>query len=146
MAETNETQKPAEGSQGADQAGQPQGGQQARTSGESNQDARMWAMFCHLGGLVGFAMPFGNIIAPLILWQLKKNEYPFADSNGKEALNFQISMTIYSLISIPLCFICIGMLLIPAIVVADVILLIIAAIRANDGQLYRYPLCIRFIK
>ena len=107
----------------------------------------MWAMFCHLAGLCAFVIPFvGNIVGPLILWQMKKDEYPFVDEQGKEALNFQISMTIYGLISAALSFICIGFFLLAAVGVVDLVFLLIAAVKANNGQHYRYPLTIRFIK
>ena len=116
---------------------------------ELNKDARMWAMFCHLGGLAGLVpiIPaFGSIIVPLVIWQIKKNEFPFVDEQGKEAVNFQISMLIYSIICIPLVFICIGVILLVAIGIIDIVFLLIAAIKANNGEHYRYPICIRFIK
>lgn len=116
---------------------------------ELSKDARMWAMFCHLGGLAGLVpiVPaFGSIIAPLVIWQIKKNEFPFVDEQGKEAVNFQISMLLYAIICIPLCFICIGVFLLAAIGIVDIVFLLIAAIKANNGERYRYPISIRFIK
>ena len=73
-----------------------------------NKDENMWAMFCHLSALVGFVIPFGNIIAPLIIWTLKKDEYPHVNDQGKEAINFQLSITVYILISVVLVFVVIG--------------------------------------
>lgn len=119
------------------------------TNTELNKDARMWAMFCHIGGLAGLipiAPAFGSIIAPLIIWQIKKDEFPFVDEHGKEAVNFQISMLIYSVICIPFIFICIGVIMLAAIGVVDIVFLLIAAVKANNGEHYRYPICIRFIK
>ena len=116
---------------------------------ELSKDARMWAMFCHLGGLAGLVpiVPaFGSIIAPLVIWQVKKNEFPFVDEQGKEAVNFQISMLLYAIICIPLCFICIGFFLLAAVGIVDIVFLLIAAIKANNGERYRYPISIRFIK
>ena len=114
---------------------------------EISKDARMWAMFCHLAGLFVFVLPaVGNIVGPLVLWQLKKDEYPFVDQQGKEALNFQISMTIYGLISVVLFAICIGPFLLAAVGIVDLVFLLIAAVKANNGQSYRYPLTIRFVK
>ncbi len=116
---------------------------------ELNKDARMWAMFCHLAGLAGLIpiMPaFGSIIVPLIIWQIKKNEFPFVDEHGKEAVNFQISILLYSILCIPLVFICIGVILLVAIGIFDIVCLIIAAVKANNGEHYRYPICCRFIK
>ena len=118
------------------------------TNQELSKDTRMWAMFCHLAGLAGYCIPviISGIIAPLIIWQIKKEQDPFIDENGKEAVNFQISVGIYTLICIPLCFVCVGFFALAAVAVFDLVCLIIAAIRANNGEHYRYPLCIRFIK
>jgi len=116
---------------------------------ELNKDARMWAMFCHLGGLAGLipmTPVFGSIIAPLVIWQIKKDEFEFVDEHGKEALNFQISILIYALAAGLLCFVCIGLILLPVVYLLDLIFLLIAAVKSNNGEHYRYPLCIRFIK
>ncbi len=131
---------------------QPVNVQPTETSKEANRDARMWSMFCHLAGLGGIIMPVvGNIVAPLIIWQIKKEDFPFVDEQGKEALNFQISMSLYGIIGSVACLItCIGAVLIPfligAVYIVDLVFLLIAAVKANDGFHYRYPLCIRFIK
>jgi uncharacterized Tic20 family protein len=112
-----------------------------------SKDARMWAMFCHLAGLCNFILPaIGNIIGPLIIWQLKKEEHPFVDTNGKEALNFQISITIYAIISLITFVICIGPFILATVIIFDLIFLLIAAVKANNGLEFRYPLTIRFIK
>jgi uncharacterized Tic20 family protein len=114
-----------------------------------SKDARMWAMFCHLGGLAGLipmTPVFGSVIAPLIIWQIKKDEFEFVDEHGKEALNFQISILIYALVAGLLCFVCIGLVLLPAVYLFDLIFLLIAAVKSNNGEHYRYPLCIRFVK
>ena len=120
---------------------------------ELSKDSRMWAMFCHLAGLAGFVIPvvISGIIAPLIIWQIKKDEHPFIDENGKEAVNFQISISLYMVIGIVACLVtCIGAVLIPFLAVAlgifDLVFLLIAALKANNGEHYRYPICIRFIK
>ncbi len=116
---------------------------------ELSKDARMWAMFCHLGGLAGLipmTPVFGSIIAPLIIWQIKKDEFGFVDEHGKEALNFQISILIYALVAGLLCLVCIGFVLLPAVYLFNLIFLLIAAVKSNNGEHYRYPLCIRFVK
>jgi hypothetical protein len=74
-------------------------------TGMNSQQERTWAMFCHLGTLLGYIIPFANIIVPLIIWQMKKEESSFIRMHGKEALNFQISLMIYSLISALLFFV-----------------------------------------
>ena len=110
----------------------------------------MWAMFCHLAGLcwlLWWIMPLiGGVIGPLVVWQIKKDEYPFVDEQGKEALNFQISMLLYCIAAGVLCFACIGFVLLVIVGVADTLFAIIASIKAGNGQHYRYPLTIRFIK
>ena len=111
-------------------------------------------MLCHLAGLAGLlpVVPaFGSIIAPLIIWQIKKDESTFIDDHGKEALNFQITIAACAIIGVLACIVtCIGVILIPLVVgviyLTDLIFLIIAAIKANNGERYRYPLSIRFIK
>jgi len=115
--------------------------------GKPSKDACTWAMLCHLAGLGGFIIPgIGCVIGPLIVWQIKKDLHQFVDQQGKEALNFQISMLIYGIIAGLLCFVCIGMFLLPAVAIVDIVFLIIAAIKATNGEAYRYPLSIRFIK
>ena len=149
MAETNEIPKPAEALESAASAGQSAGAEQPRAGRETNRDACMWAMFCHLAGLGGFlpiAPVLGGIIAPLIIWQIKKDQFPFVDEQGKEAVNFQISILIYLLVAGLLCFACIGIAVLPAVYIFDVVFLLIAGVKANNGEHYRYPLTIRFIK
>lgn len=129
--------------------GQPQTVQESPGSKEINKDARMWAMFCHLAGLCGLIpiVPvIGSVIGPLIVWQIKKDEFDFVADQGKEAVNFQISILIYAIVSGLLCFACVGFVLLPAVYIFDLIFLLIAAVKANDGEHYRYPLTFRFIK
>jgi len=148
-AEPATSPEPAVSSGPVPNTGQPVDFQGERVSKEVNKDARMWAMFCHLGGL-GALLPIlpvvGGIIVPLIIWQIKKDEHPFVDEQGKEAVNFQISILIYELIAGLLMLICVGAFLLLAVMIFNIVFLVIAAIKANDGFHHRYPLCIRFIK
>ncbi|MHC4104132.1 MAG: DUF4870 domain-containing protein [Planctomycetota bacterium] len=116
---------------------------------EINKDARMWAMFCHLAGLCAL-LPIvpvvGGVIGPLILWQIKKDDNPFIDEQGKEAVNFQISILMYLIVSIFLCIVCVGAFLVAATIFVFFVFMLIAAAKANNGHHYRYPLTIRFIK
>jgi uncharacterized Tic20 family protein len=151
MAEMNESFQNLGGGQAAQPVSteQPQAARQAGDNKELDRDARMWAMFCHLagvGGLLPIVPVLGSLIAPLIIWQIKKDDFKFVDEHGKEAVNFQISILIYALVAGLLCFVCAGFVLLPAVYILDVVLLVIAAIKANDGQHYRYPLTIRLIK
>ena len=112
----------------------------------TNRDENMWAMFCHLSALSGIIIPFGHIIGPLVIWLIKKDEFALVNDQGKEALNFQISMTIYLLVSVVLIIVLIGIVMLIGLVIFDIIVTIIAMVKANEGVPYRYPLCIRFIK
>ena len=113
---------------------------------QPSKDERTWAMLCHFSAFAGLIFPFGNFLAPLIIWLIKKEELPFVEDQGKEVLNFQISMTIYLLISVILCIILIGIPIIIGLVIFSFIITIIAAISANDGKSYRYPINLRLIK
>jgi len=106
----------------------------------------MWAMFCHLAALAGYIIPFGNILGPLVVWLIKKDEIPAVDKNGKESLNFQITLAIASIVCVPLMFIIIGFFLLFAVGIYGLIMVIIASIKTNKGEDYRYPISIRFIK
>jgi uncharacterized protein len=108
--------------------------------------ARTWDMLCHLSALAGYLIPFGNVIAPLIIWQIKRSEYPSVDVHGKEAVNFQISVLIYTFVSIFLTFVLIGIPLLVATVIGSLVCIVIASVKANKGETFRYPLTIRFIK
>ncbi len=109
-------------------------------------EEKQWAMFAHLSALVGFLIPFGSILGPLIIWQIKKAEMPFVDENGKEALNFQITVVIAVLACLLLSVILIGFLLLPIVGIAALVLTIMAGIKANNGETYRYPLTLRLVK
>ena len=114
---------------------------------EANKDARTWATVCHLSALSAFVgIPLGNILGPLVVWLLKRNDHPFVDDQGKEALNFQISMTIYGIVAGVLVILLVGIALLALVAVADFILVIIASMKANDGERYRYPFTIRLIQ
>lgn len=104
------------------------------------------AMFCHLSALSVFIIPLGNFLGPLIIWLLKKDAYPLIDDQGKESLNFQISIFLYSLICLVLWFLFIGIPMMVVLVLFAIIQVIKASMQANKGEKYRYPFCIRLIK
>ena len=111
------------------------------------KDERTWAMLCHFSTLLIFlGIPFSNILAPLIIWLIKKEEMPFLNDQGKEVVNFQITMTICLLVSALFCIILIGIPFLIGLLIFNFIITIIAAISANDGTLYRYPFNMRLIK
>jgi len=124
-----------------------------------NQEERTWGMFCHLAALVALlGVPFGHIIGPLVVWLIKKDQSPFVDDQGREALNFQLTLTIYGLvivgvtivISILTCalgaivLVPLAALLFIALEVVGIVFAIIAAINVNNGVAYRYPFSMRF--
>ena len=111
---------------------------------ESNREAQQWGMIAHLSALIGFLIPFGNVIGPLVVWQVKK-DMPFVVDQGKEALNFQITVCIAAVICILLMFVFIGALLLPLVGIAALVLTIIAGLKANGGEAYRYPFAFRMI-
>jgi len=111
-----------------------------------SQEVRQWAMFCHLSALLGIWIPFGTLIGPLILWQMKRESDPFIDAQGKEALNFQITVAIAATISFFLMLVVIGFFLLGLIAIGGLVLTIIAGVKANDGVPYRYPFTCRVIK
>lgn len=109
------------------------------------QDDKTFGMLAHLLALSGYIIPFGNIIGPLVIWMIKKDQSWFVSEHGKESLNFQISITIYAIISGVLIMVLVGILLLPLVMLFGLVMTIIAGIKANQGEMYRYPLTIRLI-
>lgn len=105
-----------------------------------DSEAKTMGMLCHLLGI------FTGFLGALIIWLIKKDDSPFVDDQGKEALNFQITVMIAYIASSFLMIIFIGILLLPVIGLLNLILCIMGAVKANQGVAYRYPLNIRFIK
>ena len=113
---------------------------------EPTHEERQFAMFCHFIAFVGVVAPVvGHIIGTLVLWQLKRHDSAYIDYHGKEALNFNITITIAALVSMVLWLVFIGILLSFAISLFWLIMVIIAGVKANDGEYYRYPLTIRLV-
>jgi uncharacterized Tic20 family protein len=102
---------------------------------------------CHAAALAGiFLHAFGHLFGPLIVWLLKRGESSEIDAHGKEAVNFQLSMLIYTVVSLVLCLVLIGFALLLVLWILNTVFVIIATVQASEGKLYRYPLTIRFIK
>jgi uncharacterized Tic20 family protein len=104
------------------------------------------AVVMHLLGFAGFVFPLGNLLAPLILWLVKRVESPELDRVGKEVLNFQISYSIYIMVAGGLCFFCVGFVVLPVVLVAWIVFMIIAAVKTSNGESYSYPLSLRLIQ
>ena len=109
-------------------------------------DECTWGMIAHLSALAGFIVPFGSIIGPLVVWLVKKDTMPYVDDQGKESLNFQITMLIAFIICAVLMVVLIGFVLLPLVALADLVLIILAGIKAQKGEGYRYPWALRLVK
>jgi len=108
-------------------------------------DERNWAVFCHLAAVLGFFVPLGNIGGPLLIWQLKRKESAYVDYHGCESVNFQISISLYLVISAVLVVFQIGLLLLPCVVFVWGVGICFAAVRASQVTPYRYPFTIRLL-
>jgi uncharacterized Tic20 family protein len=111
-----------------------------------SKEDRTWAMAIHLSAFAGHLFPFAHIIAPLVIWLVKRETSAFIDDQGKEAVNAQISVTIYGSVALALCIVLIGFPLVAGLYIANFILLIVAAMAANEGKAYRYPYILRLVK
>lgn len=119
----------------------------AENSSGLSSDDKLFGMLCHLASFCVFiGIPFGNIIGPVVLWLLKKNDSNFVDYNGKESINFQITITIASIIAGILCLILVGYLLLLVLFIINIIVVVQASLKANNGETYRYPFSLPFIR
>ena len=112
------------------------------------KEERTWGMLVHIAAFTGFIIPVPgvNFIAPLLIWLLKKEEMPFVDDQGKQAMNFQLSLLVMAFVCFALMYIGIGFLLIALLGIYAFVMIVIAAIKANEGVVYRYPFTIQFFK
>ena len=108
-------------------------------------DQRQMGLFLHLS-LAGFVIPFGGIILPVVLWQTQKEKMPALDAHGKMVVNFMLSVLIYAIVSVVLMFVLVGFLTLLAVAVIHIIFPIVGAVKANNGELWEYPLTIKFLK
>lgn len=124
------------------------GAQPAAAPAEApDRDARMWAMLAHVAALLAYVgLPFGHILGPLVVYLAKRDSAPFVADQGRESLNFQISITFYTLLALVLCFILIGFPLLVILFLFHVVFTLVAALRASEGRAFRYPLNLRLIK
>jgi uncharacterized Tic20 family protein len=110
-------------------------------------EERNWATFAHLSALAALIVPgFGAVLGPLVIWLLKKNQLPFVNDQGREALNFQITVMIAGIVCWMLAWIFIGVLLFGLLALADLVCIILAAVKSSEGVAYRYPFNLRLIK
>jgi hypothetical protein len=102
---------------------------------------RALIILSHLSALIGV-----GLILPFIVWLVKRREPDVVAAHAAEALNFHLSLLLYAVLLIPLCFVVIGIPLLIVLAIGSIVLAIIAAVRASDGGFYRYPLTIRLVK
>lgn len=113
---------------------------------DSDASAKQWALILHLSQFAGFIVPFAGLLAPILIWQLKKDDIPGLDEHGKNIANWMISAFIYGFVSALLTIVLIGFVGLIAIAIMAVVFPIIGAIKANDGVAWKYPLSIAFFK
>jgi uncharacterized Tic20 family protein len=109
-------------------------------------DERQMGMFLHLSQLASVVLPPAGLIIPIVLWQMKKDEMPALDAHGKMVTNWIISSLIYFFVSAILVFVIVGFFLLLAVGLLGIIFPIVGAVKANNGELWEYPLTIKFIK
>ena len=137
MAETDDVQQPGGSVEG--QATPSDFESEGPRQPEMSQDARNMAMLCHLLGIAGF-------VAPLIIWLIEREKHRFVDEHGREVMNYQISLLIYSAAISLSFFLGIGFLLVPALMLAHTVLVILGSVKAQQGQPWHYPIAITFLK
>jgi uncharacterized protein len=115
-------------------------------AGAVDQAVRNTAVAAHLSSFVGLVVPFGSVIGPLAVWLTRRDQDPFIDQAGREALNFGISIAIYGLVALVAALMLVGIPLLIAGVIAWVVLASLAAAKASQGQAYRYPLTMRLVR
>ena len=109
-------------------------------------DQRQTGMFLHLSQLAGLIVPFAGIVVPIVIWQTQKDKIPALDAHGKMVTNWMISALIYSAVSVILMFVLVGFLTMLTVIIMAIVFPIIGAVKANNGELWEYPLTIKFLK
>jgi uncharacterized Tic20 family protein len=110
------------------------------------RDERQWAMLCHVSAMLMYVTAIGGLVAPFVIWLLKRDDMPFVADQGKETLNFQITILLALAASIVLMLILVGFVLFWALLAFHFVVTVVAAVKVTEGVTYRYPLCWRVIK
>ena len=116
----------------------------SKAVGDISSNENMWAMFIHLSQLCGYLVPLAGLIVPIVLWQVKKNESRIIDQHGRIVANWIITACIFGLVFLVLSFVIIGIPLLLILGVLSIVFPIVGGIKANNGELWPYPLCIKF--
>jgi uncharacterized Tic20 family protein len=119
----------------------------------NNATARFWgmdeptfSMLLHLSSFMSMVVPLAGVVLPIVMWATNKNDSAIIDAHGKNVFNWFISFLIYTVILVPLCFVIIGIPLLFALVICSIVFTIMAAVKANHGTVWSYPMSIRFFK
>ena len=113
---------------------------------EVTPDERTWAMLAHLSALLGIVVPFGNAIAPFVVWRLRRGRSAFVSDQALESLNFNVTVLIAALACYLLTRVLIGILLFVVLVLYWLGTTVIAAVRAGEGIRYRHPVTLRLVE
>ena len=108
------------------------------------EETRRWALILHLSQLAGYLLPFAGIVAPILIWQLKKSDLPGLDAHGKAVCNWVLSELLYGLLCLVLTFVLIGIPLLIVLGVLGIVFPIIGGIKANGGEVWKYPMAVPF--
>lgn len=112
-----------------------------------SKEEQNWAMWLHLSQLAGYLLiPLVGLVVPIVIWSMKRADSPFVDDNGKMVINWLLSALIYFAVGFVLSFVAVGLLIIIPLYVIGIVFPIIGAIKAAQGELWNYPLTIRFLK
>ena len=116
-----------------------------QSGGESGaNDANTWAVAIHLSQFAGYVVPLAGFIAPFMIWQINKGQYPSLNDHGRVVTNWILSAVIYYAIAILLCLVVIGIFILPILGALSVVFPIIGTIKASKGEVWKYPLSIPF--
>ena len=105
---------------------------------------RLWSVLCHLSYFFGLALL--AFLFPMVVYLVMRTDSPFVTHHAREALNFHLSLLVYAVVCIPLCFLIVGIPLLIAIGIGGIVCSIVAAVKASEGIYYQYPLAIRFFR
>jgi uncharacterized Tic20 family protein len=121
----------------------PVGGSGDRAPG---REERQWAMLCHVSAMLMYVTAIGGLVAPFVIWLLKREEMPFVADQGKETINFQITILLALAASVVLMLVVVGFVVFWALLAFHFIVTLVAAVKVTEGVAYRYPFCWRVLK
>jgi uncharacterized Tic20 family protein len=110
------------------------------------RDERQWAMLCHVSAMLMYVTAIGGLVVPFVIWLLKREEMPFVADQGKEVINFQITILLALVAAVVLMLVVVGFVLFWALLAFHFVVTIVAAVKVTEGVAYRYPFCWRVVK